>query len=96
MVHTKTDYRISVGDRCENGAVVLDVRYVGPNDYLIFCLWDKGARNYEYVSWRAWVDADCGKIRCQYGNYYGYAAEGGLATALTEFSKRSRVVWPLR
>jgi hypothetical protein len=78
------------GDRCKNGAVIIDIKRAWDSSgYIALCLWTEDRQTMEpyqrtvdpYVTW--FIRVDDGDIICYQGHYYDQ-----LSDAVVDFDSR--------
>ncbi len=72
-----------VGDKCANGAIILDVKKTTGDGWIVLCLWaDRRLAVHPYVTWWAYW-SQTGELACSMGHYHDQ-----LSQAIVDFDKR--------
>lgn len=74
-----------VGDKCANGAIILDIKKTIGDGWIVLCLWADETRRpvvHPYVTWFAFW-SQTGELACSMGHYHDQ-----LSQAVVDFNKR--------
>jgi len=70
------------GDKCANGAVILDIKKTTGDGWIVLCLWADGSQYHPFVTWWAYW-SQTGELACSMGHYHDQPSQ-----AVVDFDNR--------
>lgn len=71
------------GDKCANGAIILDIKRTFGDAWIVLCLWADESPYHPFVTWLAFW-SETGELRTLQGHYHDE-----LSQAIIDFAGRS-------
>jgi len=71
------------GDKCANGAIILDIKKTIGDGWIVLCLWADESPLHPFVTWWAYW-SETGELRTSMGHYHDE-----LSRAIVDFAGRS-------
>lgn len=70
------------GDRCANGAIILDIKKTIGDGWIVLCLWADKSPHHPFITWWGFW-SETGELRTSMGHYHDQLSE-----AVVDFDNR--------